>query len=556
MIDTVCVLGDASNCTHPARSIKRSAVRKRARLIDRVACRLSCAAKKNLRPHDIHRKRTVRQQLFNSLTLESCHTYAVSSMHGRRSAGAAVFALFTAALVLVLPTNASGADDSPLVGAGAPLLRLFLKDGNAIISYGEFARVADRVVFSMPVGVDRDAVPDLQLVDLAADRIDWARTDRYSYSVRAARYSSTRAEADYALLTSELAQALNDVAQTADPNERLAIVQRVRKSLAVWPSEHFNFKQDEVRQNLLLLDEAIADLRAEAGSRQFDLSLTTGMLSAPPVDPLLPTPGVQDLIEQTALVAQLTDQPAQRVSLLGVVLATIQRHLTDLPSSWIEATRTSVQRLLRAELAIDRAYQALVTQIVGLASARAKAADVRGVQHLADEVRKRDEELGKARPETVDGLLAAVEHELDAARRLRLERDRWALRLPELRRYQTAVGPSLARLRTLEINLEDIKALSGSSPDAIGALIRWATDFRSLLLAAPPPPDEVRDVHDLLLSVAQLVESAAKIRREAALVGSLDRAWNASSAAAGALMLSAKARADLQAAVRPPELPH
>ena len=41
------------------------------------------------------------------------------------------------------------------------------------------------------------------------------------------------------------------------------------------------------------------------------------------------------------------------------------------------------------------------------------------------------------------------------------------------------------------------------------------------------------------LSAAQLADSAATIRREAALTGDMARAWNASSAAAGALMLSA-----------------
>ena len=32
----------------------------------------------------------------------------------------------------------------------APLFRVFLKDGTSLVSYGEMARVDDRVVFSMP----------------------------------------------------------------------------------------------------------------------------------------------------------------------------------------------------------------------------------------------------------------------------------------------------------------------------------------------------------------------------------------------------------------------
>src|SRR3989442_1420376 len=42
---------------------------------------------------------------------------------------------------------------APVVSAsGAMFLRLFLVDGTPIASYGEFARVSDHVVFSMPVG--------------------------------------------------------------------------------------------------------------------------------------------------------------------------------------------------------------------------------------------------------------------------------------------------------------------------------------------------------------------------------------------------------------------
>ena len=46
----------------------------------------------------------------------------------------------------------------------------------------------------------------------------------------------------------------------------------------------------------------------------------------------------------------------------------------------------------------------------------------------------------------------------------------------------------------------------------------------------------------------------AVIRRQAASSGDLARAWDASSAAAGALMLSARARTEIQSLLRPPEL--
>jgi hypothetical protein len=41
---------------------------------------------------------------------------------------------------------------------------------------------------------------------------------------------------------------------------------------------------------------------------------------------------------------------------------------------------------------------------------------------------------------------------------------------------------------------------------------------------------------------------------EATLANDMDRAWNASSAAAGALMLGTRARADILSLLRPPHL--
>jgi hypothetical protein len=52
----------------------------------------------------------------------------------------------------------------------------------------------------------------------------------------------------------------------------------------------------------------------------------------------------------------------------------------------------------------------------------------------------------------------------------------------------------------------------------------------------------------------QLAGNAGQIRLEAARAEDMTRAWNASSAAAGALMIGARARADLLDLMRPPKL--
>ena len=101
--------------------------------------------------------------------------------------------------------------------------------------------------------------------------------------------------------------------------------------------------------------------------------------------------------------------------------------------------------------------------------------------------------------------------------------------------------------------LEDIKSLAGSGPDAIGVILDGAARIQKVL-GRLEPPSELRDVHNLFTSSVQLADNAAKIRREAALTGSITRAWDASSAAAGALMLATKARTDLLVALRPPQV--
>jgi CO/xanthine dehydrogenase FAD-binding subunit len=98
-----------------------------------------------------------------------------------------------------------------------------------------------------------------------------------------------------------------------------------------------------------------------------------------------------------------------------------------------------------------------------------------------------------------------------------------------------------------------VKALSGSPPATLTTMQRSVA--RILTLASGiAPPEEMAAAHALLISATQLAGNAAQIRREATLAGDMARAWDASSAAAGALMLGAKARTDIQTLLRPPQL--
>src|ERR1044071_2974070 len=87
------------------------------------------------------------------------------------------------------------------------LFRVFLNDGTAVVSYGEYARVGDRVVFSMPIGaaVESSNGPALHMVNIPATAVDWEATTKYAESARYAHYIATTAESDYAALTGEVA---------------------------------------------------------------------------------------------------------------------------------------------------------------------------------------------------------------------------------------------------------------------------------------------------------------------------------------------------------------
>ena len=66
-------------------------------------------------------------------------------------------------------TRVARSRDRRADAADATLLRLFLRDGTSVVSYGEFARLDEQVVFSMPVGGPADQ-PRLHVVTLPGIR--------------------------------------------------------------------------------------------------------------------------------------------------------------------------------------------------------------------------------------------------------------------------------------------------------------------------------------------------------------------------------------------------
>jgi hypothetical protein len=432
------------------------------------------------------------------------------------------------------------------------LLRVFLKNGTSLVSYGEPARVSERVVFLMPTTAGPN--PPLHLVNLPIDRVDWDRTSRYAATARASHYVATQAESDYAALSSDVVSTLNEISTTAAPSDRLAIVLRARKTLADWPETHYNYRAAEVRQMLGLLDEAIADLEASRTPGRYTVNLSA--FTDPPaiVEPLLPVPATpQETIDQLLTAALAVDVSAERTSLLATAASLIDREKASLPPEWAVAKRTEVRLEIAKELKADQSYRSLTNRMMALANQRAAQADVRGIERVVAAIHRWDLALGEQRPDAVASLIAAVEAKLDAARRLQLARDHYALREPVLTQYRVAMRGPMGLFAQLRPSLEAVKALSGSAPGTLNWIQRTVEQIL-LVARSVAPPEELTAAHALLISAAQLAGNAAEIRRQATLASDMTRAWDASSAAAGALMLGARAQSDMQTLMKLPQL--
>ena len=111
--------------------------------------------------------------------------------------------------------------------------------------------------------------------------------------------------------------------------------------LAAWPQDHYNYRLNEVRQMLSLLDEAIADLRAASGDGRFDLSLAAFADPPPASEPLAAAADAER--DDRAGIDRGPGRrhaPSERTALLETALASLDRDAAALPSAWLETTRS------------------------------------------------------------------------------------------------------------------------------------------------------------------------------------------------------------------------
>jgi hypothetical protein len=448
------------------------------------------------------------------------------------------------AVLLLLAATATHAAD-------ATLFRLFLTDGSSLVSFGEYARVADRVIFSMPVGGQVNQ-PRLHVVTLSADLIDWNRTDRYAESARHAQYAETRGEEDFGRLSNDVARVLNEIALTTDRSRALSYAEQARAALVDWPRQHYGYRQRDVREIVMLLDESISDLRAALGITSFDLAFVASPAEAT-LEPILGLPGAREELDQIFRVATLAERPSDRVALLQSALLLIAEAGATFPASEAELLRRSAEVQIEEEQLVDTRYRDLSRRLMASATYGASRARVRDVERVLNQIPGEDARLGKRRPDAIDALRSSVQERLDAARRLRLMRDQWTIRRALYRDYQRSVGTQLLQLVKIQPALEAIRRLEGPEPQSVLS-IRTRLAGGAERLSRVQTPADLRAAHDLLVSAWRFAENALNGRYSAIQSGNFSTAQEASSAAAGSMLLFSRAQQEIRTQLEPPQL--
>ena len=105
--------------------------------------------------------------------------------------------------------------------------------------------------------------------------------------------------------------------------------------------------------------------------------------------------------------------------------------------------------------------------------------------------------------------------------------------------------------RDASVALEQIRSLHGPPSHSIAPLTRRLAEANKNFLKVVPPT-ELAASHAVITSAWELADNAFRLRLQSVQANNIDMAQRASSAAAGALMLYQRARADQLTAMEPP----
>jgi len=199
------------------------------------------------------------------------------------------------------------------------------------------------------------------------------------------------------------------------------------------------------------------------------------------------------------------------------------------------------------------AYQKLAADIEAKTRDAVKHGSVTAVTRLRDELAARSRTLNSRRAVELVALARRLDAALEAARVHRLALDHYLYALGHMKTYERQIRPALAGLDGLTAVLEAIRDMRDVRFETLESS---AARFDTLIAQASrvSAPDDLAGVHATILSTLRMAKEACARRRHAVIANKIEIARDASSAAAGALLLSAQARQDLVKGMQAPNV--
>jgi len=449
-----------------------------------------------------------------------------------------------ALIVVVALGGLSGAARQQSIDADA-IFRVYLKTGQALPAYGESALVGDRVVFTLLL----DASPartSLQLMSLPAANVDVDRTRRYANTIRAKHYAATRGELDYAAMSQEVQRTLGQLPAVQDPKKRLEMALEAKKRLMTWAEGTYGYRAGDVRVLTNLFDEVINELRAAAGEKEFSLDLRVGQSDLEP-EPLLPPPTLRECIAMALAAAMAADTVDDRMAVLNAAVAAAG----DDPAA--ADLRNALTRELGDDSRTTAAYESLVSEVRTQADAARKKGDVAGIEAAITTLAARDQELGARRAPMVAALSTELNAMLEATRTYRARVDRYLKVRGTLLAYERQVRPTMSGFDGLLPILASVRDTRYTSYERLVVASARLASLQAALVGVEAPEDLV-DVHASLASAIQMAAHAVERRKRGISTANSTYDTEASTAAAGALMLAQLAREQLVVRLYPPKI--
>lgn len=438
-------------------------------------------------------------------------------------------------------------DDAPPPAPPAlDVFRIFLRDGRVLFTEGEYAQVADDLVFvvTQRTGPDADGVVTRDLITIPVAVVDMDRTTEYANALRAAQYGATRGEREYIALTDDIARALAELESSTDPDRRLGIAQVARARLAAWSKEHYGYREADLQHLVGLFDEVIVELQAANGLTQFSLDLVANAAPEPAV-PLRPAPTSIESVEMALTAADTTEIGVEKIALL----TSASRVVAAMPGA-SAALKEEVGRRLVSETEVQQAYQDVMREAAADADRAVRQGNPKLIDRLVARVEHADADLGHRRPREVATTLRRLSAERQMAVAQANALARWNSIQDQLRAYDARVKRILNVWSTYEPTLDAVSKGHQTSPAQLDAAVRRFGEL-DRAMAILRPPEELRDVHGIFRSAVLMARQALVIGQRLSVADNSVIARNASAAVAGAELLRQQAYADLAKGLQP-----